>query len=161
LVWLLPFGLSRRSTIFMPMTLWTASAGLVHAHVPFDQAPGLTGGVAAADHAGDELGVLLLGLLVALGGEADDRQQVLDLREHAFLVPSAYLLVGGPGRVLALVLGTGAQRELHDLVAEFLGVRDPRRLLDLRQLLVQHLAVVELAGIRILEVLVLDPSVGI
>src|SRR4030095_16170106 len=79
LVWLLPFGLSRRSTMFMPVALPEASSRLVHAHVPFDQPPRLPRRVAAADHAGDELGVLLLGLLVALGGEADDRQQVLDM----------------------------------------------------------------------------------
>src|SRR5215467_11033888 len=75
LVWLLPFGLSRRSTMFMPLAYRQSLASLVHAHVPLDQAPRLPGRIAAADHAGDELGMLLLGLLVALGREADDRQQ--------------------------------------------------------------------------------------
>src|SRR5262245_33451670 len=147
LVWLLPFGLSRRSTMFMALALAESSACLVHAHIPLDQAPRLARGVAAADHAGDELGVLLLGLLVALGREADDRQQVFDLGEHALLDHLADLLIGGPGRVLALVLGARPQRELHDLVAEVLRVGDPGRLLDLRELLVQHLAVEQLAGV--------------
>src|SRR5262249_34701047 len=93
LVWLFPFGLSRRSTMFMPMALLATSAGLVHAHVPLDQPPRLPGRVTAADHPGDELRVLLLGLLVALGGEADHRQQVLHLGEHALFDHLADLLV--------------------------------------------------------------------
>src|SRR5262245_37325065 len=161
LVWLFPFGLSRRSTMFMPMPLSGTLARLVHAHVPLDQTPRLPRRIAAAQHARDELRMLLLGFLVALGGEADDRQQVLDLREHALLDDLADLLVGGPGRVLALVLGARPQGEFHHLVAEVLGVGDARRLLDLRQLLVQHLAVEQLAGVGILEVLVLDPGVGV
>ena len=57
--------------------------------------------------------------------------------------------------------GARAQRELHDLVAEILGIGDARRLLDLRQLLVQQLAVHQLPGVGVLVVLVLDPGVGI
>ncbi len=57
--------------------------------------------------------------------------------------------------------GARAQRELHHLVAEVLRVGDAGRLLDLGQLLVQQLAVQQLAGVGILEVLVLDPGVGI
>src|SRR5215468_12722548 len=124
LVWLFPFGLSRRSTMFMPVALLEASSRLVDAHVPLDQPPGLPVRVAAADHAVDELGVLLLGLLVALRREADDGQQVLDLGKHALLDHLADLLVGRPGRVLALVLGARAQGELHHLVAEVLRVGD-------------------------------------
>src|SRR5215470_6425171 len=161
LVWLLPFGLSRRSTMFMRLALSAGSTSLVHAHVPLDEAPRLPVRVATADHAGDELGVLLLGLLVALGREADDRQQVLDLGEHALLDDFAELLVRRPGRVLALVGGPRPQRELHHFVAEVLRVGDAGRLLDLGQLLVQHLAVEQLAGVGILEVLVFDPGVGV
>ena len=57
--------------------------------------------------------------------------------------------------------GARAQRELDHLVAEVLGVGDAGGLLDLGELLVQQLAVHQLAGIGILEVLVLDPRIGI
>ena len=108
-----------------------------------------------------ELAVLLLGLAVLLRAEADHRQQVLDLAEHPPLDHLADLLVAGPGRVAAAVAGPGAQRELHHLVAEILRVGDAGRLLDLGQLLVQQLAVEQLAGIGVLEVLILDPGIGI
>ena len=48
---------------------------LVDPHVPFDEPAHLTRRVAARKHALDELVVLVLGLLILLGLEADDRQQ--------------------------------------------------------------------------------------
>src|SRR5271166_6080907 len=152
---LLSRGLRRRSTNCAMLS------GLVHPHVPLDQSADLALGVAARPHAAEEVGVLLLGLGILLGPEADDRQQVLDLAEHALLDHLTDLLVGCPGRVLALVGGAGAQRELHDLVAEVLRIGDARRLLGLGELGVEHLPVEHLAGVGILEVLLLDPSVGI
>src|SRR5215831_16397189 len=137
------------------------SAGLLHAHVPFNQAADLALGVAARRHALHEVVVLLFGLAVLLGAERNHRQQILDLREHALLDYLADLLVAGPGRVLAAVVGPGAQREFHDLVAEVLRIGDARRLLDLGQLLVEQIAVEQLAGVRILEVRVLDPGIGV
>ena len=68
---------------------------------------------------------------VLLRAEADHRQQILDLAEHPLLDDLADLLVAGPGRVLAAVVGPRAQRELDDLVAEVLRVGDAGRLLDL------------------------------
>ena len=53
------------------------------------------------------------------------------------------------------------QRELHHLVAEILRIGDARRLLDLGQFLVEQLAIEQLAGVGILEVLILDPGIGI
>src|ERR1041384_3390199 len=66
---LFPFGLARRSTMFMFIGLALRPArrrltGLVHAHVPFDQAAHLPLGVTALDHALDKVGMLLLGLRV-------------------------------------------------------------------------------------------------
>ena len=119
------------------------------------------GRIAALDHALHELLVLLLGLAVLLLAEADDGQQILDLAEHAPLDDFADLLVAGPARVLAAVLGARAQRELDHLEAEVLRVGDAGRLLDLGELLLQHLAAHQLAGIGVLEVVVLDPGVGV
>ena len=132
-----------------------------HAHVPLDEPADLPLGIAARDHALDEFAVLLLGLAVLLRAEADHRQQILDLAEHPLLDHLADFLVAGPGRVLAAALRPRPQRELHHLVAEILGIGDPGRLLDLGQLLVQQLAVQQLAGIGVLEVLILDPGIGI
>src|ERR1700733_2999212 len=56
---LLPFGLARRSTIFIVYPI-LRSARLVHAHVPLDQPADLPLGIAARHHAIDELGVLLV-----------------------------------------------------------------------------------------------------
>src|SRR5215208_795633 len=63
---LFPFGLARRSTMFMFIGLALQPARrclarLVYAHVPLDKATYLTLGVAALDHAVDKVGVLLLG----------------------------------------------------------------------------------------------------
>jgi hypothetical protein len=62
-----------------------ASAGLFNPHVPFDQASHLSLGIAAGDHAADELVMLFLGFPIPLGSERNDRQQILDLREHPLL----------------------------------------------------------------------------
>src|SRR5436305_6800867 len=115
---LLPFGFGRRSTIFIAaLQAGSRLAGLVDAHVPLDQATDLPLGVAALDHALDEIGVLLLGVGILLAAETDHGQQILDLREHPPLDDLAQLLVRGPGRIAAAA-GARAQRELDDLVAE-------------------------------------------
>src|SRR5690606_30864080 len=86
---LLPAGLRRRSMMFIrfvsPLPAVLASSGLLDPHVPFNQPPYLTFRVAALDHPLDELVVLPFGLAVLLGAEADHRQQLLDLAEHAAL----------------------------------------------------------------------------
>src|SRR5437899_13060668 len=61
---LLPFGFGRRSTMFMDAASYAASPRLVDSHVPLDEPAHLTLGVPSRDHAGEELGVLLLGLRV-------------------------------------------------------------------------------------------------
>src|SRR5258708_19999762 len=45
-------------------TLAFASAGLLHPHVPFDEAANLTLGIAPSQHARDKLAVLLFGIAV-------------------------------------------------------------------------------------------------
>src|SRR3954464_14544668 len=154
---LFPFGLARRSTMFMFIGLVLRPtrrclAGLVHTHVPFDKATHLALGIAAIDHAIDEVGVLLLGLRVPLAAEADDRQQILDLAEHAPLDDLAQFLVRGPGRVAPAIRGPRPQREFDYLVAEILRVGDAGRLFDLREFLVQQLPVHQLPGIGVLVV---------
>src|SRR5215212_4564975 len=129
---LFPFGLARRSTMFMFIGLALRPArrclaGLVHAHVPLDETTHLALGITALDHTIDKVGVLLLGLGVPLAAEADDRQQILHLAEHAPFDNLAQLLVRSPGRVARTVRGTRAQRELDDLVAEVLRVGDTGR----------------------------------
>src|SRR3546814_18144008 len=51
--------------------------------------------------------------------------------------------------------------EFHDLVAEILGVGDAGWLFGLGQFLVDDLPVQKLAGVRILEIQILDPRIGI
>src|SRR5437763_363326 len=137
------------------------SRGLLHAHVPFDQPANLTLGIAAPDHPRDEVVVLLLGVAVLLRAERDHRKQVFDLREYPLFDDFADFLIRGPARVPSAVLGPRPQGELDDFVAEVLWVRDPGGLFDLGQLLVEELAIEHLAGVGILEVLVLDPGIGI
>src|SRR5712692_10065757 len=134
---LLPFGLGRRSTMFIaPPPPCQRLTGLVDPHVPLDQPPDLALGIAALDHPLDKIGVLLLGLSIFFRAEADYRQQIFDLAEHPPLDDLAQLLIRGPGRV-APAGGPRAQGKLDHLVAEVLRIGDPGRLLDLRQLLVQ------------------------
>src|SRR5882757_9337625 len=96
-------------------TFVSASAGLLYAHVPFDEPANLTLGIAALHHPCDELAVLLFGIAVLLRSERDDGEQVFDLREYPLLDDFADLFVAGPGRVLAAVLDPRPQRELDDL----------------------------------------------
>src|SRR6185369_9136705 len=142
-------------------TFSSASASLFYAHVPLDQPANLPLGVAAFDHARDKLAMLLLGLAVLLRTERNDGQQILDLGEYPLFDHFANLLVAGPGRILAAVLGPRPQRELDDLVAEVLRVGDTGRLLDLGQLLIEEFAIEQLSGVGILEILILDPGIGI
>src|SRR5579875_3390288 len=129
---LLPLGLGRRSTMFIGSFPAGAAplASLVHPHVPLDEPADLALSIAALHHPLQEVGVLFLGLGILLGPEADDRQQILDLGEHAPLDHLAQLFVGGPGGIAPAVIGARAQRELDDLVAEVLRIGDARRLLD-------------------------------
>src|SRR5690606_24741713 len=94
--------------------------GLAYAQIPFRKQAHLLFGIAALHHAHHEIVVLLLVFLAGLGVEADDRQQVLGVGEHLLLDHHAQLLVAEPGRVLAVVVGAGAQHEVDDLVAEVL-----------------------------------------
>src|SRR5512140_1703015 len=80
---LLP-GFSRLSIICMA-TVASVLAGLLHAHVPFDQPSHLTFGIAAPDPSLDKLAVLRFGVAVLLGAERDDGKQVLDLGKYPFL----------------------------------------------------------------------------
>src|ERR1700721_3215373 len=109
----------------------SASAGLFHPHVPFDEPANLALGITALHHPRDELAVLLLGVAVLFRTERDHRKQVLYLGEYPFFDHFADFFVGGPGRILAAVLGPRTQRELDALVPEVLGVGDHGRLLRL------------------------------
>src|SRR5207244_11662717 len=63
----------------------SASACLFYAHVPLDQPADLPLGVAALDHARDEVVMLLLGLAVLLRAEGNHVQQILDLGDYPLL----------------------------------------------------------------------------
>src|SRR6185295_16493889 len=133
----------------------SASTGLLHPHVPLDEPPDLTLSVAAFDHPRDKLAVLLFGIAILFRPERDHRKQVFDLREDSLLDDLADLFIAGPGGVLSTVMSPRPQGELDDLVAEVLGVGDARRLLDLGQFLIEQLAIHQLAGVGILEILIL------
>src|SRR6266404_5017229 len=157
---LLPPGFRRLSTMYIP-TVASASASLLHPHVPLDEPPHLTLGIAAPHHPLDELAVLLFGVAVLFRTERDHRKQIFDLREDALLDDLADLLIAGPGRIFAAVLGPRPQGELDDLVAEVLWAGDACGLFDLGQLLVEKLAIEQLASVGVLEVLIFDPGIGI
>src|SRR6266436_5995951 len=142
-------------------TVASASASLLHAHVPLDEPPHLTLSIAAPHHPLDELAVLLFGIAVLFRTKRDNRKKVFHLRKDAFLDDLTNLLIAGPGRVLSTVLCPPPQRELDYLIAEVLRVGDARGLLDLGQFLVEKRAIEQLAGIGFLEVLILDPGIGI
>jgi hypothetical protein len=78
-----------------------------------------------------------------------------------FSITSRIFFVRGPGRILAPVTNARPQREPHYLVAEILGIGDARGLLDLGQLLIEQLAIEQLARIGVLEILILDPGIGV
>src|SRR5674476_1542342 len=80
---LLP-GFRRLSMICMA-TVASVLAGLLHAHVPFDEPSHLTFGIAAFDHPFDKLAVLLFGIAVLLGAERDNGKKVFDLGEYPLL----------------------------------------------------------------------------
>jgi hypothetical protein len=120
-------GFRRRSTMCIA-TLAFASAGLLHSHVPFDEAANLTLGMAASHHTRDKLAVLLLGIAVLFRAKRDNRKKVFDLRKYPFLDDFSNLFIAGPGGAFAAVLCPRPQRELDDLVAEVLRVGDARRL---------------------------------
>src|SRR5690349_13935624 len=87
---LLPRGLSRRSMMCMFAPTWVLAptaylTRLLDAHVPFHQPANLPFRVAPRHHARDEFAMLLFGLTILLRSERDDRQQILDLREHTLL----------------------------------------------------------------------------
>src|SRR5580704_8180911 len=96
---LLPFGLGRRSTIFIALPPGEHGGSLprlVHPHIPLDEPPHLPLGVAARHHALEEVAMLLFGLRILFRAETDHRQQVLDLREHAAFDDLAQLFVRSP-----------------------------------------------------------------
>src|SRR5713101_6346514 len=142
-------------------TFASASACLLHAHVPFDEPANLTLGITAPDHPVDKLAVLLFGFAVLFRTKRNNRKKIFDLREYPLLNDLANLFIAGPGRVLAAMLRPRPQRELDDLVAKVLWVGDTRGLLDLAQFLVEKPAIEHLAGIGVLEVLIFDPGIGI
>ncbi len=100
-------------------------------------------------------------VLAALGVERDHRQQLLGVGEHLLLDHVAQLLVAHPARVAAIVVGAGAQHEVDHLVAEILGVGNARRLFDFFQLFVERLTVENLAGVRVAELLILNPEIRV
>jgi hypothetical protein len=85
-------------------TFASALAGLLHAHVPFDEPANLALGITASHHALDKLAVLLLGIAVLFRAERDNRKKVFDLRKYPFFDDLANLFIAGPGRVLAALL---------------------------------------------------------
>src|SRR5437879_7489735 len=103
-------------------TLAFASAGLLHPHVPFDEAANLTLGIAASHHARDKPAVLLLGIAVLFRAKRDNRKEVFDLRKYPFLDDFSNLFIAGPRRVFAAVPNPRQQRELDDQVAEILRI---------------------------------------
>src|SRR5438046_9321377 len=126
-------------------TVASASASLLHPHVPLDEPPHLTLSIAAPHHPLDELAVLLLGIAVLFRAKRDNRKKVFDLRKYPFLDDFSNLFIAGPGRVFADVLCTRPQRELDYLVADVLWVGDYRWLIDLCQLLVEKVEMEQLA----------------
>src|SRR5436305_15178432 len=94
-------------------TVASASASLLHPHVPFDEPANLTLGVAAPHHPLDELAVLLFGIAVLFRTERDNRKKVSHLRRDAFLNDLPDSLVAAPGRVLPSILRPRPQTRLH------------------------------------------------
>src|SRR5690606_7010332 len=59
--------------------------GFTHPQIPFRQQSNLLLGIAALNHTGDEVVVLLLVIGGRFGVEGDDRQQLFRIGEHFFL----------------------------------------------------------------------------
>src|SRR5216683_2437980 len=76
-------------------TLAFASAGLLHPHVPFDEAANLTLGIAASLHARDKLAVLLFGIAVLFRAKRDNGKKVFDLRKYPLFDDFANLFIAG------------------------------------------------------------------
>src|SRR3546814_2383283 len=104
---------------------------LLHAHIPFHQAPYLPLSVPARDHPIDKFVMLLLGFAVLLGPETDDREQILDLAEHPPFDDVADFLIGSPGWIAAVIARTHPQCKLHHLVPEVLRISNPGGLFEL------------------------------
>src|SRR5258708_33037716 len=102
----------------------SASAGLLHTHVPLDELANLTLGIAAPHHPLDKLAVLLFGIAVLFQAKRDNGKKVLDLRKYPLFDDFANLFIAGPGRVLAGILRPRPQRTLDHLIAEILRAGD-------------------------------------
>src|ERR1700692_3320123 len=120
---LLP-GFRRRSTMCMA-TFASASAGLLHTHIPLHESANLTLGIAALHHPLDKLAVLLFGIAVLFQAKRDNGKKVFDLRKYPLFDDFANLFIAGPGRVLAGILRPRPQRKLDHLVAESFGLAMP------------------------------------
>lgn len=105
--------------------------------------------------------MFLFRLTVLLRAEADDWEQFFHLAEHPPLDDFADFLVARPSRILATVVRTLPQAVFDDFIPEILGVSNPRGLFDFRQFLVEGITVEQLPSVRVLEVDILDPSIGI
>jgi hypothetical protein len=82
--------------------------------------------------------LLLISLLALVLKEiTGSRSSVLE--NIFFSITARSFSYDSPGRVLAVVVGAGAQHEVDHLVAEVLGVGNPGRFLDLLQFLVERL----------------------
>src|SRR4029453_10868630 len=90
-----------------------AAAGLLHPHVPFDEAANLTLGIAASHHPRDKLAVLLFGIAVLFRAKRDNRKKVFDLRKYSFLDDFANLFIAGPGRVFTGILCPRPREKLY------------------------------------------------
>src|SRR3546814_14270825 len=106
---------------------------LLHAHIPFHQAPYLPLSVPARDHPIDKFVMLLLGFAVLLGPETDDREQLLDLAEHPPFDDVADFLIGIPGGIASVIARTHQHCNLQHLCTDALGHVDHGGLFDKRK----------------------------
>jgi hypothetical protein len=103
-----------------------ASAGLLHPHVPFDEAADLTLGIAASHHACDKLAVLLFGIAVLFRAKRDNRKKVFDLRKYPFLDDFSNLFIAGPGRILPLFCALDRSENLTTSLRKSFGLAMPQ-----------------------------------
>src|SRR5690606_8384015 len=104
---LLFFPFSRRSIIWG--TVAHPSVRLAYAQVPLREQAHLLLRITLVHHPADEAFVLLHVFGCRLRVEGDDREKLFGVGEHLLLDHLAELLVAGPVRVLAVVLGAGTQ----------------------------------------------------